>query len=106
MVYNGKSHYKMDDDWGYPYVRKPPYNNMWYGIIQSKLLVSNLDANKCEEQPTTAGPASEWDAACVPAQEQDQEEGVADPVIQWFNGYPLAILQVAMEKKKNAIFKR
>jgi hypothetical protein len=22
---NGKSHLEMDDDWGYPYFRKPPY---------------------------------------------------------------------------------
>ena len=25
MVYKGKSHVEMDDDWGYPYFRKPPY---------------------------------------------------------------------------------
>ena len=24
MVYKGKSHLEMDDDWGYPYLRKPP----------------------------------------------------------------------------------
>ena len=23
MVYKGKSHLEMDDDWGYPYFRKP-----------------------------------------------------------------------------------
>ena len=26
--YNGKSLSKMDDDWGYPYFRKPPYLRM------------------------------------------------------------------------------
>ena len=25
LVYTGKSHLEMDDDWGYPYFRKPPY---------------------------------------------------------------------------------
>ena len=25
LVYNGKSHLEMDDDWGYPYCRKSPY---------------------------------------------------------------------------------
>ena len=24
MAYDGKSHLEMDDDWGYPYFRKPP----------------------------------------------------------------------------------
>ena len=26
MVYNGKSHLEMDDDWGYSLFRKPPYH--------------------------------------------------------------------------------
>ena len=25
IVYNGKFQSKMDDDWGYPHFRKPPY---------------------------------------------------------------------------------
>ena len=25
MVYKGKSRLDMDDDWGYPYFRRPPY---------------------------------------------------------------------------------
>ena len=25
MVYKGKSHLEMDDDWGYPYFGKPPF---------------------------------------------------------------------------------
>ena len=28
MVYKGKSHLKMDDDWGYPNFRKPPSLNI------------------------------------------------------------------------------
>ena len=24
-LYKGKSHLEIDDDWGYPYFRKPPY---------------------------------------------------------------------------------
>ena len=27
LVYEGKSHLEMDDDWGYPYFRKPTYTN-------------------------------------------------------------------------------
>jgi hypothetical protein len=26
MIYNGKSYSKMDENWGYPYFRKPPSN--------------------------------------------------------------------------------
>ena len=25
LVHEGKPHLEMDDDWGYPYFRKPPY---------------------------------------------------------------------------------
>ena len=25
LVHEGKSHLEMDDDWGYPYFRNPPY---------------------------------------------------------------------------------
>ena len=27
MVDTGKSHLEMDDDWGYPYFRRPPFND-------------------------------------------------------------------------------
>ena len=30
MVYKGKSQSKMDDDWGYPYFRKPPNSEKKY----------------------------------------------------------------------------
>ena len=32
MVYNGKSQSKMDDDWAYPYFRKPPYGSTKRGF--------------------------------------------------------------------------
>jgi hypothetical protein len=28
VVYNGEYHLEMDDDWGYPYFRKPPYKSI------------------------------------------------------------------------------
>ena len=52
LVYKGKSHLEMDDDWGYPHFRKPPFNsaiengpfivglpNLKMVIFPSKLLV-------------------------------------------------------------------
>ena len=40
-VYSGKFHLEMDDDWGYPYFRKPPNSfgrdDPWNSIIYTNL---------------------------------------------------------------------
>ena len=34
IVYKGKSHLEMDDEWGYPYLWKPPYATHVWKIYQ------------------------------------------------------------------------
>ena len=53
VVCKGKYHLEMDDDWGYPHFRKPPYHKLWR---DSSLFVS-LDATPCGKIKLTEQPA-------------------------------------------------
>ena len=39
-LFHGKSHLEMDDDWGYPYFRKPPRGDLVGGLNGMVISVS------------------------------------------------------------------
>ena len=40
IIYNGKSHLQMDDDWGYPYFRKPSYGFHMFNHFNPELALN------------------------------------------------------------------
>ena len=47
LVYSEKSHLEMDDDWGYPYFKKPPYLGIsWFVGLESRDFAENQSGLK------------------------------------------------------------
>ena len=48
LLYYEKSHLYMDDDWGYPYFRKPPFVKMCF---QTQLQTGSTDSEESNQIP-------------------------------------------------------